>query len=86
MGKTIINRPVCVEALQAKNPTGKGQKYIFQNSAFTALSFIGSDGIEYDTMVELKRNRPNDRYYCVKNKEYNGISIVDQCTLINSEL
>lgn len=65
------------------NVTKKGQKFLFQNKTYTAQSFFGESGIEYDTLEEAKKNNPNNSMILVKNEEYKSTCIAEETTVIN---
>lgn len=65
----------------------KGDKYQVENIdfVFTAKSFRGEDGKEYETLNEAKQNNPDDRFLIVKNKEFSGFSRVDKIKPIQND-
>ena len=69
-----------------KRKMKKGTKYKIKNSeaVFTAKSFRGNNGKDYDTLKDARSNNPDDPYLIVTNEEYNGFSRIDQIkTVLN---
>lgn len=52
----------------------KGQKFFFLGEAYTAKSFFGKSGIEYDTALEAIADNAIGTTICVKNEEFDGVT------------
>lgn len=51
-----------------------GDKFIFQGKTYTAESFFGTDGVEYQNSKDVTSGN-----CCVKNKEYGGACLLKYC-------
>lgn len=64
-------------------PNQKGQSFgtLLDAERFTALSFFGATGVEYDTLQEaMETNNVTSEIIKVKNFEYGGSTFIKDCT------
>lgn len=59
-----------------------GQKFDLNGVTYTADTFVGKSGIQYETAQEAQKNNPDTEIICVTNKEAGGVSAVFRSKLV----